>query len=95
VQNTIAVDPENARALLALDSTMSFIRIHLQPRRRGNWNSKTVIRGIISVVLQRCGRAVRVGVDGGDRADELFAEEEEGEEREDVGGSVFEGETDD
>jgi hypothetical protein len=47
LQTTIAVDPENARALLALDSTMSFIRIHLQPSRRGNWNSKKVIRGMI------------------------------------------------
>jgi hypothetical protein len=93
LQTTIAVDPENARALLALDSTMSFIRIHLQPRRRGNWNSKKVIRGMIWEVLQRCVQAVRV--DGGDWADELFAEEEEGEEREDVGEPVFEGETDD
>jgi hypothetical protein len=95
LQTTISADPENARALLALDSTMSFIRIQLQPRSRGNWNSKTVIRGIISVVLQRCGRAVRVGVDGGAWAGELFAEEEEGEGREDVGGPVFAGETDD
>jgi hypothetical protein len=45
-------------------------------------------------VLQRCAQAGRVGVGGGDWADGLFAEEEEREELEDVGGPVFEGETD-
>jgi hypothetical protein len=72
LQSVIAVDPRNAAALLALNSTMSTIRDMLQPRMSGAWDSPRVIRRMIWEVLQRCIRSVRPGVDDGDWADELF-----------------------
>ena len=73
-QTMIAVHPDNARLLLAIDATASVCRDFLQPRLSGDWNSKAIIRRMIWEVFQRSVQAARPGVEDGDWADALFTE---------------------